>query len=134
MLELENIDEFDLKGILFTEFPVELLYDEARERLELLILECHEEYWGDEDEEVVPKPAISPYWVWMALRRKNMPKFQSKIEFNKAVKQAKAKRKWVWQRAKVLAPNAKGAELRKVLHKASDQYEIAVLNQQLKDD
>lgn len=131
MLELENITEIDLKGILFTEFPVELLFDEAKERLELLILECYEHLF--EDDEDAPKPTISPFWIEIALRRKNTPKFKSEQEREKAVKIARARRKWIWERARVIAPDAKGNEFKKALRKATDQYDMAILNRQLKE-
>lgn len=55
----EGFSKFDLKGVLFVEFPVELSWQECRDRLELMIMDAADHF----DPEGEMEPMFSPMWI-----------------------------------------------------------------------
>lgn len=66
-MRLEGMDELDLNGVLFIQFPDNMPLAESREMLELMVSEAYEEHYEGVPEDERPEMVMSPYWIYIAL-------------------------------------------------------------------
>jgi hypothetical protein len=93
-MRLDGIDELDLNGVLFVQFPDSMPINESREMLEVMVADVYDERYSDVPEDERPEMVLSPYWIYLALCEAGWKDYArlGKNERKKAIEEAVARR------------------------------------------